>query len=636
MVTLDSLDLQKMSPEEIGELLISAKKAYYTGSKPIMDDHTYDTLEDILHQKAPYHRLFKKIGHPNFDTGWAKRHHIMPMSSQNKVSKYDDLVHYFELKKIPQNTDFLIQPKCDGISLELIYKNGQLFEAITRGDGKVGDLITQNVVKMQNFVAKPNKFTGSIRCEVVVTKKDFAKLNKISEENYSNPRNAASGLSQRLDSKFSEYCSLFAVDLFPYPPTESAKINTLKKLDFTPVESYSSTNFDQIENIFQEFLTTKRLSYPFEIDGLVIKINDTKLSQSLGTKNNRPKYQVAYKFPASSDSTQIKNIVWQVGPLGTITPVAEVEPIELSGAIVTFTSLANHDLIKQKDINIGDIVKLSRRGDVIPHIESVITKVTPGHVIIPTHCPSCGTLLTVENKFLKCPNTSNCLAQTLGSLRLFCSTLEILGLSDKTIAKLFKAGRIQLPGDFFKLTVNDIKDLDNLGDKSAKNIINQIQSKKILSLTEIFDSAIIPNFSGQRIQQLISARFDTPEKLLHITSDQLLSLKGFQSTLAKKIIDGIALRRSWIKSILAQVKIKNHLSSQKFSGLIFVITGELSQPRNDIVKHIESNGGKVASAVSKNTGYLICNQPSDSDKYQTAIKLGVKIITENEFNNRSW
>jgi len=640
MVTLNSLDLQKMSPEEIGELLITAKKAYYTGGKPIMDDHTYDTLEDILRQKAPYHRLFKKVGHPNFDTGFDKKKHIMPMGSQNKVTKYDDLVHYFELRKVlpllvkgGDRGGFVVQPKCDGISLELIYKNGELVEAITRGDGEVGDLITQNVVKMKNIVVNlPKDFSGSIRCEVMVTKKDFAKL----PPEYSNPRNAASGISQRLDSKFSEYCSLFAVDLYPYPDSESDKIDILKKLRFTPVESTICFNFDEIEKIYQQFLLNKRNSYPFEIDGLVIKINNTTLAQKLGSKNNRPKSQVAYKFPSSSDSTQIKNIVWQVGPLGTITPVAEVEPIELTGAIVTFASLANHDLIKQKDINIGDIVKLSRRGDVIPHIESVVTKVNPGHVTLPTHCPSCNTLLTVENKFLKCPNSSNCLAQILGSLRLFCSTLEILGLSDKTIAKLYHAGRIRLPGDFYKLTVDDIKDLDNLGEKSAKNIINQIQNKKTLTLVETFDSAIIPNFSGQRIQQLISAGFNTPEKILNLSISELSSLKGFQSTLAKKIIDGIALRQSWIKSILAQVKIKNHLSSQKFSGLVFAITGELSQPRNDIVKHIESNGGKIALAVSKNTSYLICNQSSDSDKYQTAVKLGVKIITENEFNHRSW
>ncbi|MCX6726658.1 MAG: NAD-dependent DNA ligase LigA [Candidatus Shapirobacteria bacterium] len=652
MVTLDSLDLEKTSTEELGELLITAKKAYYTGGKPIMDDHTYDTLEDILLQKAPYHRLFKKVGHPNFDTGWAKRRHVMPMGSQNKVNNFKDLVHYFELKKVlpllvkgGDKGGFIVQPKCDGISLEIIYKNGELVEAITRGDGEVGDLVTQNVVKMKNMVLNlPKNFSGSIRCEIMVTKEDFRKLNQLVKKDtpalsregdgegfYSNPRNAASGLSQRLDSKLSEYCSLYAVDLYPYPPTENDKINTLEKLGFTPVESHLFSDFSQIEILFQEFLTAKRLSYPFEIDGLIIKLNDTVLAQKLGSKNNRPKYQVAYKFPASSDSTQIKNIVWQVGPLGTITPVAEVEPIELSGAIVTFASLANHNLIKQKNINVGDIVKLSRRGDVIPHIESVITKVNSGHVTIPTHCPSCGTLLVVENKFLKCPNASNCLAQILGSLKLFCSTLEILGLSDKTIAKLYQAGRIRLPGDFYKLKPDDIATLDNLGDKSAKNIINQIQTKKTLTLKQVFDAAIIPNFSSQRIQQLITAGFDTPEKLLNLSTEQLLSLKGFQKTLAKKIIDGIVLRRSWIKSILSQVSIVETSLMTSLLNQTFVITGELSQPRKNLVDLIESNGGKVASTVSGNTSYLICNQPSNSDKYTTAVKLGIKIINESDF-----
>jgi DNA ligase (NAD+) len=648
MVTLDSLDLQKTTPQDLGELLMEAKKAYYTGSRPIMDDHTYDTLEDILRKKLPYHRVFTKVGHPNFDTGFDKKSHTMFMGSQNKVTSLKDLIHYFELKKFPLSSKgvpegqgiFVVEPKCDGISLEIEYKNGHLVDAVTRGDGLVGDIVTQNVVQMKNFVAHPDKFTGSIRCEVMVTKNDFEKLNSLSDEKYSNPRNAASGLSQRLDGKYTEFCSLYAVDLFvetalmpslPKTSTEQSKINYLKELGFTTVEVIPYANFDDIETIYQQFLTQKRLAYPFEIDGLVVKINDLDVAQKLGVKNHRPQFQVAYKFPSQSNQTVIKAVVWQVGPLGNITPVAQVEPIELAGAVITFASLSNYDLIKEKNINVGDIVEISRRGDVIPHIESVVTKVTPNHLLAPDLCPSCGTKLVVEDRFLKCPNTKNCEGQILGSLRIFCDTLNILGLSDKTIAKLYHAHRLQLPGDFYTLTVNDIKDLENLGDKSAKNIIYQIQSKKTLTLKQLFDAAVIPNFSAQRIQQLISAGFDTPEKLLNISQSEIESLPGFQKTLADKVWQGIQLRRPWIKSILTQVNLKKEFQKNIFNNLIFVITGELSQSRQKIVDLIETNGGKVSSAVSKNTSYLICNQPSDSDKYQTAEKLGVKIITENDF-----
>jgi DNA ligase (NAD+) len=632
MVTLDSLDLQNTTPEQIGELLIEAKKAYYTGGKPIMDDHTYDTLEDILHKKSPYHRIFAKVGHPNFDTGFDKKKHTMFMGSQNKVTSIADLTHYFELKKIPDNTDFIVEPKCDGISLEIEYKNGKLIEAITRGDGLVGDIITQNVVKMKNFVNHPDNFSGSVRCEVMVTKKDFEKLNNISDEKYSNPRNAASGLSQRLDSKYSEYCSLYAVDLYPTALNESQKINLLQSLGFTTVDTHPCNSFDDIETIYQQFFSEKRNAYPFEIDGLVVKINDLNLAQKLGIKNNRPQYQVAYKFPSQSNLTVIKSVVWQVGPLGNITPVAQVDPIELAGAIVTFASLSNYDLIKEKNFNISDIVNVSRRGDVIPHIENVITKVTPGHLIAPEVCPACGTKLVVEDRFLKCPNAQNCLGQILGSLRIFCDTLGILGLSDKTIAKLYHAGRIRLPGDFFTLTINDIKDLENLGEKSAKNIIFQIQSKKTLTLKQIFDAAVIPNFSAQRIQQLISAGFDTPEKILNITAADLESLPGFQKTLAGKVYRGIALRRPWIESILANVDIKNSkLKIKNLAGLSFCITGDLSTSRPKFIELIEAHGGKFVSIVSKNTSYLICNQSSKSDKYTTAQKLNIPIITEVEF-----
>jgi len=646
MITLDSLDLQTITPEKLGELLIEAKKAYYTTGKPIMDDHTYDTLEDILRQKSPYHRLFSKVGNSNFDTGFDKKKHSMPMGSQNKVNKIDDLIHYFELKSdaAGSNVDmhrisYVVQPKCDGISLEIEYKNGQLIDAITRGDGEVGDVITQNVVKMKNFVPQlPEDFSGSIRCEVVMTEDDFKEINQLSEEPYSNSRNAVSGISQRLDSKFSEYCSLIAVNIFSSTKnfeTESEKIDFLKTTGFSPVETFICQNFDQIEEIYQKFLIKTRNTYPFEIDGLVIKINDQKIQNELGSKNNRPKGQVAYKFPSRSSQTRITSIDWQVGPLGMITPVAEIDPVEISGAIITFASLANYDLIKEKNININDIVEVSRRGDVIPHIDHVVNKVTSGHILAPTSCPSCNALLTIESKFLKCPNTQNCLAQILGSLKLFCDTLEIKGISDKTIEKLYQANLIKLPGDFYKLTVADFSNLAGLGEKSGQNIVNQIQSKKSLKLKQILTAASIPNFSGKRIQQLIKLGFDSPQKILDLTIEKLESLPGIQITLAKKIKEGIDTRKIWLESILSQVTIKDlnlEFRNLKLKDFSFAITGTLNRPRKEIEDQIIFLGGQVVSTVSKNTNYLISNETeSNSSKFINAKKLGIKIISEAEF-----
>lgn len=323
--------------------------------------------------------------------------------------------------------------------------------------------------------------------------------------------------------------------------------------------------------------------------------------------------------------------------MGTITPVAQVEPIELSGAVITYASLANFDLIQKMDLNIGDVVEISRRGDVIPHIEKVVTKVNHGHLDFPKSCPACKTQLIKEDKFIKCPNTQKCLPQIIGGLRLFCDTLEILGLSDKTITKLYDAGRVRNPGDFFQLTIDDIKDLDNLGEKSAKNIIHQIDKKRHLSLHQVFDAAVIPNFSQKRVIQLIHEGFDTPEKLLSLTSDQLLAIKGFQQTLAEKIINGIKLRRSWIESILSQVTIKiedKMTTSSQINGQSFCITGTLSRPRKELEDIIISNGGQVHSNVSKNTDYLVTNETeSSSSKFLNAKKLGTKIISEAQFSS---
>ncbi|MFA5532246.1 MAG: NAD-dependent DNA ligase LigA [Candidatus Shapirobacteria bacterium] len=637
MITLDSPELKNISPQNLGELMIEAKKAYYVTSKPIMDDHTWDILEDTLRQKLPYHRVFTKVGASEFVTGFDKKKHSMVMGSQNKVNKIDELIHYFELKKIPNKTDFVVQPKCDGISLEIEYKNGQLVDAITRGDGKIGDIITQNVVKMKNFVPKfKDNFSGSVRCEIVMTESDFQRLNQNPDEKYSNSRNATSGISQRLDSKYSDYCSLYAVDVYSSQQqfkSETNKIEFLQLHGFTTVENFLCSDFNQIETIYQKYLTQKRKEYPFEIDGLVIKINNLKLQHQLGFKNNRPKGQVAYKFPARSSQTRITNIEWQVGPMGTITPVAQVDPIEISGAVITFASLANYDLIKEKNININDIVEIQRRGDVIPHIENVINKVTPGHIIAPTHCPSCKTLLISDNKFIRCPNLKNCPAQILGSLKLFCSTLEIKGISEKTIDKLYQLKLIRLPGDFYDLKVIDFENIFGLGKKSGTNIINEIQNKRNLSLKQVLDAAIIPNFSSQRIIQLINAGFDTPDKILNITIAQLESLPGIQITLAQKIYQGIQDRKDFIQSILSQVTLKESNSSNKLKGLIFAITGSLNQPRKDIEDKIISLGGNISSSVTSNTSYLITNETkSNSSKFISAQKFGTKIITEDEFN----
>jgi len=637
MITLADLDLSTITDAKLGNLLINAKKAYYTTGKPIMDDHTYDTLEDLLKKRNPHHRLFTKVGNPNFDTGWTKQRHTFPLGSQNKVSSFTDLKHYLDLKKLVASVNFVVQPKCDGLSLALNYHQAKLVSAVTRGDGFVGDLITQNAVYMKNLVKTiPIKNDLTVRCEIIVTLTDFVKLNKISDQVYTNPRNAASGISQRLDSLYANYCSLYAVDIFSnslHFDTEAQKINQLRKLGFKTVKSRLCQNYSQIEDVYQLFLTKKRQNYPYEIDGLVVKINQLTVQHQLGIQANRPRGQVAYKFPADTNQTVIKNIKWQVGPLGSITPVAKVEPVILSGATITKASLANHRLLTQKDINIGDIVQISRRGDVIPYIEKVVTKVNPGHAPIPTKCPSCHTTLKEYDKYLLCPNYKTCQPQVIGRLNLFCKKLDILGISKKTIKKLYKKGLLVKPADFFKLKASDIAPIDGLGDKSAQNILSQIDQKRTLTLIQLFESVSIPELSSARLKQIIKAGFNTSQKILNIRVGDLKKLAGFQITLAKKIVKGISIRKKDITQLLDQINIKSKSISRKLANLSFVITGSLSQPRSHFEKLIENNGGTFSSTLSKNTSYLITNNPqAKSSKLTKAKKLNIPIVNEKQFN----
>jgi len=627
-------------------------KHYYVLDDPLTTDEVYDKLyrEVVEYEEKNPHAIAsnsptQRVGDVVSD-GFTKASHLSRMWSLEDIFDSDDLEKWLtKTYKLDSNISFYCEPKFDGASLNLIYENGELIQGITRGDGTVGELITQNVKTIKSIpLTIEHKEKIEIRGEVVIFKDEFEKINearlKNNEAVFANPRNAAAGSLRQLDSSITASRNLV---FLPYGVGKnelkhkllSDKMSYIYELGFRkPPERAVCKNFYEIESIYKQMLHD-RDSYPMMLDGMVIKVNEIASQIDMGYTVKVPRFSVAYKFPAVEKITTIKEIVFQVGRTGAVTPVAIVEPTDIDGVVVERATLHNFDEIDRKDIRLNDKVIILRSGDVIPKIIKVLTHERDGSEVKvkrPSTCPVCNSELLDEGVLLKCQNLS-CEARVVNSIYYFASKpcLNIDGLGIKIVEALFSSGLVKNVVDLFDLTLQKLLELDGFKEKKAQNLLDSLQNAKGCEYWRFINSLGIEHV-GEVASKTLSESFGFG--FVDATKEQIMACEGIGEEMAESVLEFVRVNRETISELqtilepLEPVK-KEEAKENPFKGKTVVLTGTMSESRGAIKEMLENFGAKVSGSVSKKTDFLVFGEDAGS-KYDKAMSLGVKCITESE------
>lgn len=643
-------------------------KHYYVLDDPIASDEEYDTL---YHQVKAYELQnpqnialdspTQRVGDKVLES-FSKVAHIQRMWSLEDVFDMQELQEWVERVLRGANREalsFSISPKFDGASLNLLYENGILVSAATRGDAFVGENVTQNARTIPSIPLKiAYKGRIEIRGECVIAKDDFEKLNlerlQGGENLFANPRNAAAGSLRQLDSKITAKRKLQfipwgvgACNLVDFVDSTSKESNTAQDSFFALMENIYALGFQKspfvelcksiqaIENAYSH-LIAKRDSYPITLDGMVVRVDSISLQEKLGFTIKAPRFACAYKFPAIEKRAKVLGITLQVGRTGVITPVAELEPIRIEGARVSRATLHNFDEIAKKDIQINDFVILIRSGDVIPKIIKSLPSLRDGTQTpcpIPTKCPICHSELLVEEKLIKCQNLS-CEARVKNSIIHFASkkALNIDGLGEKIVETLFDTGKIHSIEDLFSLQSKDLEDLEGFKDKKIQNLLNAIAATRGIELWRFINALGIEHI-GEGASKKLANSFGI--EFYQKTYEDFIALEGFGEEMAASLCEFCKVNIQRLLRLLELISpictTQNSTQDSKLSGKTFVITGTLSKAREEYKELLESLGAKVSGSISKKTNFLLCGENAGS-KLAKAESLGIQILNEQELN----
>ncbi|MDA7817713.1 NAD-dependent DNA ligase LigA [Sulfurimonas sp.] len=625
---------------------------YYVLDDPITTDEVYDKLyhevveyEEINPSEMLKNSPTQRVGDVVSD-GFTKAPHLSRMWSLEDIFDSDGLEKWLtKTYKLDSNISFYCEPKFDGASLNLVYENGELIQGITRGDGEIGELITQNVKTIKSIpltIAHQERI--EIRGEVVIFKDEFDKINELrlkeGEQVFANPRNAAAGSLRQLDSSITASRNLV---FLPYGVGEdtlehkllSDKMNFIYELGFRkPPQSSTCKNFDEIEDIYK-VMNRDRDSYSMMLDGMVIKVNEISSQVDMGYTVKVPRFSVAYKFPAVEKITTVREIILQVGRTGAVTPVAIVEPTDIDGVVVERATLHNFDEIDRKDIRLNDKVIILRSGDVIPKIIKVLTHERDGSEVEykrPTECPTCRSELLDEGVLLKCQNLT-CESRVVNSIYYFASKscLNIDGLGTKIVEALFTSGLVKSVVDLFDLTLDKLLALEGFKEKKSQNLLDSLQNAKGSDYWRFLNSLGIEHV-GEVASKTLSDNFGS--NFINATKEEIVECEGIGEEMAESVLEFVRVNRETILDLQAILEPKEPEQKEEavenpFKGKTAVLTGTMSESRGAIKDMLESLGAKVSGSVSKKTDFLIYGEDAGS-KYDKAMSLGVECLTENE------
>ena len=649
---------------ELHDLLNQYSYEYYVKDNPSVPDSEYDKLLRELIDIENAHPELKTDDSPTVRVGgeaqssFEKVNHETPMLSLGNAFNEEELRRFDErIREHIGNVEYMCELKIDGLAVSLKYEDGRFVQGLTRGDGTTGEDITENLRTIHAIPLKIKEpLNVEVRGEAYMPRRSFMKLNDEREKNeeqpFANPRNAAAGSLRQLDPKLAakRKLSVFLYSVNDFTDfnatTQSDALDELDRLGFKT--NHERARVEDIEGVLEYIKkwTKQREQLSYDIDGIVIKVNDLDQQDEMGFTQKSPRWAIAYKFPAEEVVTELKDIELSIGRTGVVTPTAILEPIRVAGTTVSRASLHNEDLIKERDIRIGDSVIVKKAGDIIPEVvRSIIDRrpndAKPYHM--PTHCPSCGhELVRIEGEVaLRCINPK-CQAQLVEGLIHFVSrqAMNIDGLGNKIIQQLYHHQLIKDVGDIFYLTKEDLLPLERMGTKKVENLLSAIEHAKQNSLEHLLFGLGIRHL-GAKASQILAEKFETMDRLLKVTEEELVAIHDIGDKLAQSVVT--YLDNEDIKALIEKLKDKNVNMTYKgvksseieghpeFQNKTIVLTGKLQQmTRKEATTWLEMQGAKVTSSVTKSTDLVIAGEDAGS-KLSKAEQFGTEIWSESQF-----
>ena len=648
--------------EQLRRELVQAGYEYYVQDNPTMSDYDYDHKLRLLEELEKKHPECVTPDSPTQRVGgtalesFAQVEHAVALESLQDVFDFEE-VRAFEqrIRGVVMGAEYTVEPKVDGLSVALEYVDGVFVRGATRGDGRVGEDVTENLRTVRSIpIRLPEPVRGRliVRGEVYMPKKVFHVLNAQREsrgENlFANPRNAAAGSLRQLDPRIAAERKLdiavFNVQLIEDRvfSTHQESLEYLKSQNFKVIPYSVCKNVQEVTDCIMDIGETRE-KYPFDIDGAVIKVNDLSERKKLGSTAKFPRWAAAYKYPPEEKPTKLVDIVIQVGRTGVLTPKAVLEPVHLAGTTVTYATLHNQDFISERDIRIGDTVMVRKAGEIIPEVLSVVMEQRPEGTIpycLPEHCPVCGAAVArdEDGAHVRCTG-AECPAQLLRTLAHFASrdAMDIEGLGIAVVENLVSAGLVKTPGDLYFLKEAELSELEHMGKKSAQNLLAAIEKSKSQDLSRLLFSFGIRQI-GQKAGKILAARFHTLDNLCQATLEELTAVDDIGEITAQNLLNWFSDPQSIhlierLKEAGVNMTAAEQSSDQRFAGKTFVLTGALVRfTRAEATEMIESRGGKASGSVSKKTAYVVAGEAAGS-KLRKAQELGIPVLSEEEFLN---